>query len=517
MYYRPQWTCGRFNKEKNAAIMYNLIEGMSYFFEDYSALVIGVLLAIKRDGCISIEELSLRTNISPESLEPFLGELSHLGLVTKDMPSIEMISEYRNKVYRERRAKALDTQESAYEKLPVMVTSAEMAYTELVGGITSVMFELTYACSEKCIHCYNPGATRNDDEINGRGKRNELTLPEYKRIIDELYEQGLFKVCLSGGDPFSKSIVWDVIDYLYNKGIAFDIYTNGQNITEHVKRLADYYPRTIGISIYSGLPVDHDYITRIKGSWERSMNVIKQLATLAVPMNLKCCIMRTNIKSYYLVKELSKQYGAVPQFEACLTDSLDGDKCVSKYLRLTPELLEIVLRDKDIPLYVGKEAANYGGQPKKMDKNACGAGYNSFCISPEGYLMPCCAYHTVFGDLRKEYIEEIISHSKELQYWQKLTLQQYEECGRHEYCAYCNLCPGNNFAEWGTPLKAGENNCYVAQCRHALAMKMKETAYDPLQGKTLIERLQSLPTIEKEKLQREHSHNYINQKLKVGG
>lgn len=26
------------------------------------------------------------------------------------------------------------------------------------------MFELTYNCSEKCIHCYNEGATRNDHE-----------------------------------------------------------------------------------------------------------------------------------------------------------------------------------------------------------------------------------------------------------------------------------------------------------------------------------------------------------------
>ena len=32
-HYRPEWTCGRFNKEKQVALMYNLIEGMSYFFK----------------------------------------------------------------------------------------------------------------------------------------------------------------------------------------------------------------------------------------------------------------------------------------------------------------------------------------------------------------------------------------------------------------------------------------------------------------------------------------------------
>ena len=178
------------------------------------------------------------------------------------------------------------------------------------------------------------------------------------------------------------------------------------------------------------------------------MFVLKQLSSLAIPLNLKCCIMRPNIKSYYLVKDIAKQYGAVPQFEISITDSIEGDKCASKYLRLTPDLLEIVLRDDDIPLYVGKEAPNFGGQPKLLENNACGAGYNSFCISPEGFLMPCCAFHTAFGDLKKESVKQILKDSKELHWWQSLTLKQYEDCGKHSYCDYCNLCPGNNFTEF---------------------------------------------------------------------
>ena len=517
MFYRPVWTCGRYHEAKKAAIMYNLIEGMSYFFEDYSALVIGTILEIGRNGHISLEEISERTNISPDSLTPFLCELSGYGLITNELPSDESIQEYRTKVYSAKCNQALASTKRTSEKLPFEVSNAEMAYTDCTGGITSVMFELTYSCSEKCIHCYNPGATRNDKEISARGNREELTLEEYKRIIDELYEQGLIKVCLSGGDPFSKPIVWDIIDYLYDKEIAFDIFTNGQRITQCTKRLADYFPRLVGISLYSGIAEEHDYITRIRGSWEKSMQVIEQLASLAVPINLKCCIMRTNVKSYYLVKEIAKRYGAVPQFEISITDSIEGDKCARRHLRLTPEQLKIVLRDDDIPLYVGKEAPNYGGQPRLTDNNACGAGYNTFCISPEGFLMPCCAFHTVFGELKKESLKQILSGSKELQWWQKLTLTQYEECGKLEYCNYCNLCPGNNFVEWGTPLKAGENNCYIAKIRYALAKEMSETGYDPLHGKSLIENLQALSNVGKEDLAREISNNHINQRLKIGG
>ena len=293
------------------------------------------------------------------------------------------------------------------------------------------------------------------------------------------------------------------------------MFTNGQRIVNDVERLANYYPRLVGVSIYSGIADVHDYITRVKGSWEKSMAVVRQLSALGVPMNLKCCVMRPNVKSYYLVADIAKKYGAIPQFEINLTDSIEGDKCVSKYLRMTKEQLEIVLRDDNIPLYVGKEAPNYGGQTKPMDENPCGAGSNSFCITPEGNMIPCCAFHTLFGNVRAECVFDIINYSKELSYWRRLTLNDYEKCGRYDYCAYCNLCPGNNFIEHGTPLKASEVNCYVAKTRFELAEKMMQ-GYDPLNGKTIRERLAELPDYIPMKMQREMSiDDYSDTKLSI--
>lgn len=33
IYYRPVWTCGRFNAKESVAIYYNLIDGMAYFLK----------------------------------------------------------------------------------------------------------------------------------------------------------------------------------------------------------------------------------------------------------------------------------------------------------------------------------------------------------------------------------------------------------------------------------------------------------------------------------------------------
>lgn len=379
-YFRPYWTCGRYDGNADVAIMYNLIEGLNYFFESDSAIVIGELLKIKKGDFVDLNDISRKTLISIDSLEDFFIELSNVGLVCESFPTDEMISSYRKKVKESKAANIFKTNITTKEKLPFEQTSSEAAYTKAVGGITSIMMELTYRCSEKCIHCYNLGATRNDDEISHRGDRKELDINDYKRIIDEFYEQGLIKVCLSGGDPFSKSIVWDIIDYLHDKDIAFDVFTNGQKLSGNVLKLASFYPRSVGVSVYSGLREVHDYITRIKGSWEKSIEFISALSELAVPMNIKCCIMQPNIKSYYMVTDIARKYGAVPQYEICISDSLDGDKCASNYLLLPPEQLEVVLRDDNVPLYVGCEAPDYGRGERSMNDNSCGAGYIRFVL-----------------------------------------------------------------------------------------------------------------------------------------
>lgn len=494
MIYRPVWTCGRYNADKHVALMYNLLAGYSYFFESYSADVIGQVLTVPRNGLVEVEKIVAATGIAEESVLAFFDTLINVGLLTDFIPTQDDIKRMRSQLAKAKRNASMTTERTTKEKLPFDTSSAEQDYYNVVDDgktVTSVMFELTYNCSEQCIHCYNPGATRNDKEVSHRGDRDELNLEDYKRIIDDLNEHGLVKVCLSGGDPFSKPIAWDIIDYLYQKEIAFDVFTNGQRIVDKVERLANFFPRLVGVSIYSGIAEDHDAITRVKGSWERSIKVVEQLAALAVPMNLKCCIMQPNLHSYYLVADLAKKYGAEPQFEININDSIDGDLC-ARQLRLTEEQLQVVLRDDNLPYYVGPEAPNFGGQPREINANGCGAGYNAYCLTPDGNLQPCCAFPMSFGNLKEQSIKTILSESALLTEWRTASLQQYEECGKHDYCSYCNLCAGNNYVEHGDFRKPSENNCTMAKTRCNMAHQMMQ-GYDFLQGQDFVTALKALP------------------------
>ena len=494
MIYRPVWTCGRYNADKHVALMYNLLAGYSYFFESYSADVIGQVLTVPRNGLVEVEKIVAATGIAEESVLAFFDTLINVGLLTDFIPTQDDIKRMRSQLAKAKRNASMTTERTTKEKLPFDTSSAEQDYYNVVDDgktVTSVMFELTYNCSEQCIHCYNPGATRNDKEVSHRGDRDELNLDDYKRIIDDLNEHGLVKVCLSGGDPFSKPIAWDIIDYLYQKEIAFDVFTNGQRIVDKVERLANYFPRLVGVSIYSGVAEDHDAITRVKGSWVRSMKVVEQLSDLAVPMNLKCCIMQHNLHSYYMVADLAKKYGAEPEYEININDSIEGDMC-ARQLRLTEAQLHVVLRDDNIGYYVGPEAPNYGGEPRSMDVNGCGAGRTTFSITPDGYIQPCCAFPMRFGNLKRQSLEKVSISNPLLQDWQNATLRQYEECGKHDYCGYCNLCAGTNYVEHRDYRKPSENNCNMAKIRYNMAHKMMQ-GYDPLHGQDFVTALKALP------------------------
>ena len=73
-YYRPEWTVGRYYPQHKVAIMYNLMEGNSYFFEDDSASVIGEILSHQRNSAIDTQSLSKCYNIddveNPRSRDP---------------------------------------------------------------------------------------------------------------------------------------------------------------------------------------------------------------------------------------------------------------------------------------------------------------------------------------------------------------------------------------------------------------------------------------------------------------
>ena len=371
---------------------------------------------------------------------------------------------------------------------------------------------MTYSCSEKCIHCYNPGASRNNEEHSYRTDFDLLTLNDYKRIIDELDDLGVVKVCLTGGDPFSNEDTWSIISYLYEKEIAFEIFTNGLGLLGKEARLASLFPLDIGLTVYSTDPAVHDSITRIPGSLKRTLAVLQHLYELGVPLIVKCPLMRMNFKDYPEVIALAESYNAEVQIDGRLFDSSDGDECVSRYLRLSEEQLRVVLMDSRVQFHVGSDQEDFGVLARQPNDVVCLAGMNNICITPDGNVIPCVCFHCTIGNVRRNALQDILADNPSLDKLSEMTFNKYEHCGKEAYCRYCMLCPGLNFSKNGKMDLPAEDNCYYAKIRHQLAQEMKE-GKDPLNGKTVEEALRHLDEDIPNQIHKIVNHCYLNHYL----
>jgi len=495
---RPEWNCGRFHKKnsKSHALLYNLIEGMAYYFEEESADIVGSILRFPKNGVIPIQALIESTSnlYSEEEITQFCNELVSVGLLTEGILSESVIKENRKIVGDLRKRQSIEIEKTVQERLPFQQNDAEDIYMDIIEKDRIpfvVMFELTYSCNEKCVHCFNPGAARNENEKSTRTEREEIDILHYEKLLNDLQQMGVVKIILTGGDPFVKKDIWKLIELINERDFALDIYTNGLGLLGRVEKLAKFYPRSVGLSVYSATDEVHDSITRVKGSLKKTLSVAQDFSEYGVPLYFKCPIMNHNATSYFTVSHLAKQFGAIPQIDITLTDAIDGDTAISEQLQVDGELLEIILRDPNIPLYVGKEAPNFGSQERDKNQAFCGAGTVLMNITPEGDVTPCNSFPTQFGNLKENSFIDIWNNSKSLDIWQNTVINDYEECGTHERCGFCNRCPGQSFVEHGSPLKASTANCYTANARMSLAKKLIN-GYDPLNGQSVEIRLSNI-------------------------
>jgi hypothetical protein len=194
---RPNWNCGRYYKidDNRYALLYNLLEGMAYFFEQESADIIGIILRFPKNGLIPLQALfeSVPSNISKDEVIDFCNELISVGLLTDGFLTNEAINHNRRIIGDNRCKSAMEIDRTIQERLPFQQNEAEDIYMDIIEKYRVpfvVMFELTYSCNEKCVHCFNPGAARNDSEHSTRSNRDEINIIHYEKLLNELQQMG---------------------------------------------------------------------------------------------------------------------------------------------------------------------------------------------------------------------------------------------------------------------------------------------------------------------------------------
>ncbi len=472
----PHWIAGRYNQKEQVAIVFNNLKGETYLFEGPTAVLWGEMLDYDYGQPFNIRRLCATIGCTPFDINSFFKELLDQKIIVDHELFESELAKIKKSVNKSKQSflrsvKGVGNFHSVFES----VDNDYRSRISSQGIPLAASIELTYACNEACIHCYNPNSPREGGIGTAKPKPSgEMEAREYFRVLDSLKELGVAKLVLTGGDPFMKKDFMSVLEYAHKLKFAVSVYTNGQALYANpdlYKRLKNTFPQYVGLSIYSTIPEIHDSITRRKGSCEKTKEVARWCYEDAIGLQIKCPIMRANKDSYGEVFKFAIEVNGMPQFDVNITSGIDGDCFASQTLRLTEDQLSEVLKDPRIPLSIENTVGAIERQPDMM---FCGAGESSLNIQPDGTVSPCCAFPLDCGNVREQDLRLIWNESKQLLKIRSLRYRDSDICGKETYCKYCNRCPGQSFVEHGIPENHSEDNCFLARIRYRLANEQEK-------------------------------------------
>lgn len=343
--------------------------------------------------------------------------------------------------------------ESYYQPTTENVTeNTQNFFLEEVQGrplISTLQFELSSRCNERCIHCYIPNEKKNHGF--------DMPTTKVKNILDEFAAMGGIHVTLSGGEAFLHKDLIDIAEYCRVKDLKITILSNLISLKdEQIERLKAVNLSLIQVSLYSMDPAVHDFITTVKGSYERTKASIEKLVAADIPVQISCPLMKANKDGYHEVLEYAKSLKIKAQTDYIMMarSDLDTENLAN---RLSLDETETVLRDiiehdtqyrdqtlEQLPVSdeIKFNLERYKKQP------VCGVGYDNCCITANGDVYPCSGWQDyVLGNVYKQSLQEIWENSERVKELRKITQESFPQCLECEARDYCSRCLVRNYNE----------------------------------------------------------------------
>lgn len=308
-----------------------------------------------------------------------------------------------------------------------------------------ILWNITNRCNLRCLHCaVGSGAPGND----------ELSLEECKKFIDDAAAYGVNYLILSGGEPLVRRDFFSIADYAYEKGITFQLATNGTLITKEKARHLASLDACAHVSLDAVNPRTHDQFRQSSGAWKRTTEGIRHLVDAGVPVIVGAVVTRMNIREIPDLYRFSDQLGDVtfrilpfiPYGRG--KDQQDLEVTPQEMRTLAATLLEMKKTMKNDLVSMEFECT-FGETPEERpDPHShigC-AGAISYCeVMADGSVFPC----SFFDGVKTENIREIPfpwiwENSRFLNYFRSLTVSDIK--GSCQKCNWLSQCRGSCIA-----------------------------------------------------------------------
>jgi radical SAM protein with 4Fe4S-binding SPASM domain len=302
------------------------------------------------------------------------------------------------------------------------------------------------SCNLQCTHCLVSSAPWED-----RG----LPTEEIKRIIDQGRELGVFRFYFTGGEPFIRKDIYELIDYITrDENSELIVLTNGMffNQREKLNLLLQvgrgrFKPQ---ISLDGSTPEVNDPI-RGKGTFERIIEGIKIAAESGLNPTVTTVVMAVNAEDVPNITRLLASLGVknhhllwVHQRGRALNGNVD-------FILPTYKLINVVKKVRKVADEVGVTIDNFESLKEKLKSkkftrfdlsNAC---WESLCVYSNGEVYPSAAFANYeglsCGNIREKSLREIWQRSPICQMFRSATVQKKTKCNN---CYLKFICGGGD-------------------------------------------------------------------------
>ena len=302
----------------------------------------------------------------------------------------------------------------------------------------NVLFELTYGCNYRCVHCLNP---------THRALPQELTREEIFKILEETAELGVLAMTFTGGEMFVRPDIFEILRKAKSLGFLIDLLTNASLITEaHAQALEQIGLEDIGVSIYGATQETYENVTAVPGSYPRFLAGLRALAKTKLHVKVRLPLMTLNSHELEACKALVESFGF--NFQPCLEiqPRQDGSLDPLQY-RLSPaEKVRLTELSWDL-----RTAEPISTDTCKLDGEFldCACGKKKFAVSPYGEMNLCVAFPAPKYDLRKGSVRQGWEVLKN--FARSLKPNQNYECPPCHLQKYCRQGRNDAWLETGDP------------------------------------------------------------------
>ena len=303
-----------------------------------------------------------------------------------------------------------------------------------------VMFELTYRCNFRCRHCYVPQRYR---------KEGELKTKEIFSLLNQLKDIGCFYLGFTGGEPFIREDIMDILWYAKKKGFEVIIYTNGSLINEKIAtQLQRLRPNKVDITIPAMSKDAFERISGVAGSRDKLFRTIELLYKNEVNLGFKSCVLKENENEIKKIEHFTASLNALHRLDDRLLPRLDGSKKPYRYRGRLKNTLQATKKDnlEECDFETKNLISNTNDRTPIIEELfKCGVGMSQAAITPLGELKICLMIDYPKYKILKSSLKEAWEKLKELV--RNIKPDENYQCNSCELEPYCKWCPARSWLE----------------------------------------------------------------------